>query len=293
MLQPCQGPGISPGTRRCLSACWVLAVNAECLEPAGVSDWGSEAGALEPSLCHCLCCSSGEREGAALEPAAHPPSPAAPAAVWRPFGVSWGGTVSPASFGSTGTCCPPSPAWCCRGLEALWCVLGGHCLLPALAGIGPALLSCSRARQGEIRQSIPPQGMRCGCLLAGEGQGGGEQPIPAPGTALGCSISPLQGQGQPSSPEGRISGGCCVLRVLGWQSTAVGTSFSHPLHLPRAAQSAPAPSCDCFAAGFNPPQPLAALLSLWGSAACCESREGASPRAGGGSWGPRWALGRC
>lgn len=74
-------------------------------------------------------------------------------------------------------------------------VLGGHGLLPALPGVGLALLSCYRARQGAIRQSIPPQGTGCDCLLEGEGKGGGEQPILVLGTALGCSISHRQGQG--------------------------------------------------------------------------------------------------
>lgn len=56
-------------------------------------------------------------------------------------------------------------------------VLGGHLFPASFGSAGLAVLSWSRAVQGEIRQSIPPQGMGCDCLLEGEGKGGGEQPI--------------------------------------------------------------------------------------------------------------------
>lgn len=120
--------------------------------------------------------SSGEREGTALVPPAALEPPAHH--PWSPFGV----------------------------------VLGGHSLLPALPGAGLALLSCYRARQGEIRQSIPPHGMGCDCLLEGEGS----SPCWCWAQPWGALISHLQGQGEALIP-GRED-----LRRLGWQTTAVG-----------------------------------------------------------------------
>lgn len=71
----------------------------------------------------------------------------------------------------------PTIPCCCCGLEALRCGPGGTLFPASFGSAGLAVLSWSRAVQGEIRQSIPPQGMGCDCLLEGEGKGGGEQPI--------------------------------------------------------------------------------------------------------------------
>lgn len=202
--------------------------------------------------------SSGEREGPALLPAAHRPLLLL---LWLGGPLLW--------------------SW------------EGHGLLPALAGVGLALLSYFRARQGAIRQSIPPQGRGCDCLLEGEGRGGGEQPILVLGTALGCSISPRQGQG-----AALIAGGK-ELRRLRKDPQAAGLAnhrCGHPspflctLRVTQPWQSPPALSWGWFSAGLNP----LGLCFLSGAVQPAQTPAGsggtAAPHPGGGAGAPRWAL---